>query len=205
MTMERRDFPVEIRAADDEKLEGHAAVFNSDSVDLGGFIERIAPGAFSRSVSEAESGKAMIHALWSHDPAIPLGSIRGGKLRLAEDGTGLAFTLSPKRLTPAQLDAVRDGDMRMSFGFRTRKDSWEKREGKNVRTLIDVDLFEVSLVASPAYPDTTVALRSMEAFEAEQAKSEGGYLAVTAAGAEILREIMSHEAALKMLDLKAKM
>lgn len=173
--IERRVFPVSelrVQPEEDGKIGGHAAVFESDSLDLGGFIERIAPGAFKRSLEEAGRGENLIHALWNHDPGIPLGSTRSGKLALAEDERGLAFDLSGKRLTPAQLDAVADGDMRMSFGFRTREDRWEKRDGQNVRTLLDVDLFEVSLVTMPAYPDTDVAVRSLERWQAEQEEPE---------------------------------
>lgn len=172
MNKETRQFQItEVRVADDngeKRLRGHAAVFNSDSVDLGGFIEQVAPGAFSRSIDDAVAGRSNIHAFWNHDPGMPLGSKRGGKLLLKEDGNGLAFDLSAKRLSPAQLDAVEDGDMQMSFGFRTRKDEWSKRDGKPFRTLLDVDLFEISLVSQPAYPDTKVALRSLEDAKLEE-------------------------------------
>ena len=49
----------------------------------------------------------------------------------------------------------------MSFWFTVRSDRWERNEGKNVRYIEDVDLFDVSVCAFPAYPDTSVALRSM--------------------------------------------
>lgn len=173
MNKEIRNFQVtELRVEPDDagekRLRGHAAVFNADSVDLGGFIEQIAPGAFSRSLKQAKGGDANIHAFWNHDSGKPLGSTRGGKLALKEDGTGLAFDLSAKRLSDAQIDAVHDGDMQMSFGFRTVSDKWEKRDGKAFRTLLDVDLFEISLVSQPAYPDTTVALRSLEAAKLDE-------------------------------------
>lgn len=146
------------------KIEGYAAVFDSDSVDLGGFVERIAPGAFKRSISSSD---AMIHAFWNHDSAIPLGSTRSGKLALAEDGKGLHFKLDTARLTPPQLDAIADGDMRMSFGFSVPKggDTWEERGGSVLRTLNDVTLLEVSPVSMPAYPATSVALRSLDGWQ----------------------------------------
>lgn len=176
MSKETRHFQItELRVADEggeKRLKGHAAVFNSDSVDLGGFIEQVAPGAFKRSIDSAKRGETNIHAFWNHDSGIPLGSKRGGKLVLREDEKGLAFDLSAKRLTDAQLDAVQDGDMQMSFGFRTLKDSWEKRNGKAFRTLLDVDLFEISLVSQPAYPDTKVALRSLEEAQLEDEAPE---------------------------------
>jgi hypothetical protein len=49
----------------------------------------------------------------------------------------------------------------MSFGFIVKGDRWEKQEGRNTRHISDVDLFDVSVVAFPAYADSSVALRSM--------------------------------------------
>lgn len=175
--IERRAFAVtrtdttEARAAStttSDKLAGYAIVFNADSHDLGGFIERVSPTALTRSLDAAKAGTLNIHGLWSHDSSQPLGSTRGGKLALSADDHGLSFELDTTRFTPAQLDAARDGDLQMSFGFVVRQDSWVQRDdGKYERTLIDVDLFEVSPVISPAYPDTTAALRSLETWKGE--------------------------------------
>jgi len=50
------NFPVEIRAekaeGEKKKIRGHAAVFNVLSEDLGGFREKIAPGAFTKTLKE---------------------------------------------------------------------------------------------------------------------------------------------------------
>ncbi len=162
---------VEFRAPDDQpkRATGYAAVFASDSHDLGGFVERIAHGAFVRSLAEAAAGTINIHALWSHDNSQPLGSTRSGKLTLSEDGYGLRFDLDIARFTPAQLDALRDGDCQMSFGFIVREQSWlEADDGTVIRTLIDVDLREISLVINPAYPATDAALRSMSEWRSEE-------------------------------------
>lgn len=181
MTIEYRSFSFTPTAAPEaraagvagDKLAGHAIVYNRDSHDLGGFVEIVAPGALTRSLDAAAAGELNIHGLWSHDSSQPLGSTRGGKLKLASDADGLAFELDTARFTPAQLDAARDGDLQMSFGFRVVKDSWVRREdGVAERTLIDVDLFEVSPVISPAYPDTTAALRSLEAWKAVEATND---------------------------------
>lgn len=163
----------EAEEGDEERsLTGYASVFNSPSEDLGGFTEIVAPGAFKRSLDAAASGDLNIYALWSHDMSQPLGSTRGGKLTLSEDANGLAFSLDTSRMTPAQLDAARDGELRMSFGFTVRSDTWEERDdGSIVRTLNDVDLFEVSPVILPAYSDTSAALRSLEAWRASKAEA----------------------------------
>lgn len=159
--------------AEGSRMEGYASIFNSDSVDLGGFTERVAPGAFARSLEAASKGETNVFALWSHDTSQPLGSTRGGKLALEEDDKGLRFTLDTSRMTPAQLDSAKDGELRMSFGFSVREQEWKENDDGSVeRTLVDVDLFEVSPVISPAYPDTTAAVRSLEAFKASRAVGE---------------------------------
>ena len=70
-------------------LTGYAAVFNADT-RVGDFIERIAPGAFIRSL---ESGRDVL-ALADHDPKSVLGRTSSGTLALSEDSHGLAFTLT---------------------------------------------------------------------------------------------------------------
>ncbi len=173
--LETRNFALsglEVRAADQDntgKAAGYAAVFNSESHDLGGFVEIIEPGAFQRSLNRAASGDTNIFALWSHDNAIPLGSTGAGKLRLSEDERGLAFELDTKRFTPAQLDALADNELRMSFGFMVREQEWRELDDKTyVRTLKDVELTEVSFVINPAYPDTSAAKRSLDAWQEER-------------------------------------
>lgn len=178
--MEIRSLPadlVELRAdveADKPtRANGYAAVFNSDSHDLGGFVERIAPGAFKRTLEEAARGLHNIHALWAHDSAQPLGSTRGGKLTLSEDARGLAFSLDVSRFNVAQLGALEDLDLQMSFGFRAREQVWEDHDdGSITRTLTDLDLSEVSFVINPAYPATDVALRSLDQWKEERRETD---------------------------------
>lgn len=172
--------PTSNRAADAKaedttsgQIGGYAAVYNSDSEDLGGFVEQVAPGAFARSLEDAARGDANIFGFWGHDPNEPIASTRSKTLTLESDATGLGFTMDPARLNPMQLAALEAGDMRMSFGFRVREDHWEERaDGLIQRTLTDVELFEVSPVTFPAYPDTSAAKRGFDAFmEARSATS----------------------------------
>lgn len=175
--MEKRHFTItglEVRAQADDatpRLTGYASVFDADSHDLGGFVERIAPSAFERSLKAVADGELNIHALWSHDQSQPLGSTRGGKLSLAADEAGLKFDLDVSRMTPAQLDAAQDGDLQMSFGFRVVEDTWTKRaDGLAQRIVIDLELLEISPVVFPAYPDSSAAIRSLKDWEATEAK-----------------------------------
>jgi HK97 family phage prohead protease len=143
---------------------GYAAVFNSDSVPLP-FIERIAPGAFKRSLQSRNEVKM----LWNHDAGEPLASVRGGTLKLVEDERGLKVEATLANTTRgrdvAELIRSKTVDS-MSFGFSVIKDSWSG----DVRTLQAVRLFEVSIVSSPAYEGTagTVAVRSTTGIDADQ-------------------------------------
>ena len=150
--------------ADPMRIEGYAAVFNTESHDLGGFIERVKPGAFSRAIT----GKQDVRALVNHDPSAVLGRTKSGTLRVWEDEKGLRFSVElPNTQTARDLyESVRRGDMdQCSFSFRAQKDTWgEQRcpDGSFIATrdLEDVDLFDVSAVTYPAYEDTEVHARA---------------------------------------------
>lgn len=152
---------VEVRA-DKPVLKGYAARFNVPT-DLGWFTERIAPGAFRRSL---EAG-ADVRALWNHSGTVPLGRRSAGTLRLQEDADGLAVEIDPPESRTDVVEAIRRGDVTgMSFGFFVREDEWAIRDGLKIRTLLDVDLIEVSPVIFPAYDSTEISLRNVEGAEA---------------------------------------
>jgi len=156
----------EIRAeGDGMSFEGYAALFNSDSEPLP-FIERIAPGAFKRSLQ----GRHRMMLLWNHDTSNPLASNRNGSLRLQEDNIGLkvSATLPNTTLGRDVAELVRTGVIdAMSFGFEVKKDSWSA-DGK-VRTLEEVALLETSLVSFPAYEGTSgsTSVRSARSIDAD--------------------------------------
>jgi HK97 family phage prohead protease len=155
----------ELRAVengDGMTFTGYAAVFNSPSEPLP-FIERIAPGAFKRSLKARND----IKLLWNHDTGSVLGSTRAGTLKLEEDSYGLRVTavLPDTNLGRDVRTLVQRGDVNaMSFGFSVPAggDSWNA-EGTE-RTLKSVRIFEVSVVAYPAYQQTsgTATVRSFD-------------------------------------------
>jgi uncharacterized protein len=156
------DFEVR-ETSDGMTLTGYAARFNEPSEPLP-FIERIAPGAFKRSLR----AKNDIKLLWNHSSSDVLGSTRAGTLRLAEDEMGLRVEADLPD-TQAGRDAkvlIQRGDVTgFSFGFTVppNGDSWNS-DGTE-RTLKSVRLLEVSTgVAFPAYPTTngTAQVRSLE-------------------------------------------
>jgi hypothetical protein len=149
------------------KIRGHAAVFDQLSEDLGGFVEKIRPGAFAKTTREAD-----IRALWNHDANYPLGRTKAGTLRVWEDEIGLAIELDPPETSYARdlQESIRRGDVdQMSFGFRTIRDEWDTAAEPPIRTLVEVQLYDVSPVTFPAYPQTSVAVRTLEKIKNETA------------------------------------
>lgn len=142
-------------------FSGYAAIFDAPSQPLP-FTERIAPGAFRRSLQSRND----IKLLWNHDSSMVLGSTRAGTLRLEEDNVGLRVSADLPD-TQAGRDAaylIRRGDVdSMSFGFSVPKggDEWVS---DNERVLKSVRLFETSVVAFPAYAQTagSTAVRGLE-------------------------------------------
>lgn len=143
------------------KISGHAAKFEVLSEDLGGFRERIAPGAFANTIKNGD-----VRALWNHDANIVLGRNKSGTLRLSEDLAGLAYEVDAPQTQLVRdmvLAPIERGDVsQCSFGFYTVQDKWAKLDGEWIRTLLEVELFDVSPVTYPAYPQTDVAVRSLQ-------------------------------------------
>lgn len=139
------------------RLEGYAATFHTEA-KLGRVRETIATGAFSRSLS----ANSDILALLDHNAEKVLGRTRSGSLRLSEDSKGLHFSLDlPDTQAGRDVQALAErGDLGgMSFGFTVDRDEWNGER----RTLMAVNLKEISVVSAwPAYPETSVAIRSLE-------------------------------------------
>jgi len=145
---------------DSKRASGYGAVFSSNSEDLGGFIERIAPGAFDNALNDD------VRALFNHDPSLILGRTVSGTLSLSVDERGLKYDIDMPDTTYANdlRESLKRGDVdQSSFGFTVKNDSWDEVDGQLVRTILEVNqLFDVSPVTYPAYPDTAAAVRSMD-------------------------------------------
>ncbi|MDW9463723.1 HK97 family phage prohead protease [Sinorhizobium meliloti] len=161
---------VEFRAESDKRtLTGYAVVWNSDTTIGDYFVERIAPGAFTKAL------RGDILALVNHDTGRVVGRTRSGTLRLAEDSRGLKVEIDiPDTSDGNDLwTLVERGDVSgMSFSFRATKQEWDDTGDLPHRTVIEAELFEVTATAIPAYPDTSLALRSLEAARTEARTAE---------------------------------
>lgn len=156
--------PVEIRAgADDNKrtIGGYAAKFDRMSQNLGGFVERIAPGFFNKSRGDGWPG---VIARYNHDDNMVLGTIGGGTLRLSVDEVGLVYDVDLPNARADVYELVQRGDVRQSsFAFVAYEDDWTTSDqGFPMRTLVSGRLMDVAPVNTPAYEDTTVGTRGLE-------------------------------------------
>jgi HK97 family phage prohead protease len=161
--VEFRSFTGELRQeGDGNTFVGYAAMFNSPSEPLP-FIERIAPGAFSKTLRERRRD---IRLYVNHDSNLVLASRRSGTLRLSEDERGLRVEADLPDTSAGRdiRELMRTGVVdKMSFGFQVdrRGDKWSD-DGME-RILTSVRLFEVSVVTGfPAYEATMATVRSLE-------------------------------------------
>jgi uncharacterized protein len=159
--LETRTSTFRMTVADSRRIRGTAIVFNALSEVLGGmFREKIAPEAVDRTLRSGMDVRALV----DHDPSKILGRTKAGTLRLDKTSQGLQVTIDPPDTTAARdiLESIQRGDVTgMSFGFRTLEDAWDEKTIPPTRTVLDMEVFDVSIVSYPAYPQTEVALRSL--------------------------------------------
>jgi hypothetical protein len=213
---------VEVRAGTDtaEKrtIGGYAAKFNKSSQNLGGFVEFIDTRAFNRAKG---NGFPDVMARYNHDDNFLLGTTNARTLRLGVDEIGLTYEVDTPRSYPQVYELVQRGDVyQSSFAFRVigaDGEEWGLSEQNfPQRTLLSVDLVDVAPVNTPAYKDTTTAIRSlaarMHAPEDEvRAMSDRGDLSRffvrsdrDSAGKPVFHKRTFGPAALMALDRKAK-
>lgn len=157
---------LEFREAEDgASIAGYAAVFNKETViggDVWGFREKIAPSAFDEAI-----GRDDVRALFNHDPNVLLGRTTNDTLRLSIDKRGLKYEVDLPDTAAARdvRTLIKRGDVTgSSFAFRVDEDEWDetpiKKGGLPIRTILRAELFDVSPVTYPAYPQTSVSARS---------------------------------------------
>ena len=170
----RSGLPVEVRTAKDGAVvvEGYAATYNQETVIAGLFREVIRPGAFRSAIERGDDVTLNIN----HNDNFLLARTKSGTLTLTEDDKGLlirseldASDPDVARLVPK----MKRGDLsEMSFAFSIPEGGQEWSEGADgldVREIRDVMLHDVSVVATPAYGGTSIALRSRDDAREEKA------------------------------------
>lgn len=169
--IERRFIPaegLELRAEGDEsapKLRGVAIVYDRLSQDLGGFKERIAPGAVAKAL-----GRSDVRALFNHDANLILGRSKGKNptLRLEDSPEGLRYEVDLPNTSAGRdvLESVKRGDVDgSSFAFTVGEggDEWSVEGKTQIRTITEFqEIFDVSPVVFPAYKSARVSARALE-------------------------------------------
>lgn len=161
----------DFRAATEEGgkkyLSGYFIRFNEETQLYRGQFETVAPEAIPDDIADQD-----IRALFDHDTGKVLGRTSAGTMTLRKDDKGLFGTVEINDDDPEALSIyakVKRGDVsQASFGFYIRDQKVEKRDDGWHNTLTDVDLFEVSVVAFPAYETTEIGARSRDNEHAEE-------------------------------------
>lgn len=145
-------FDGELNVTDGHVIEGYASLFGA--ADQGGDV--VAKGAYAASLKVLAEEKRQVRMLWQHDPAQPIGIWD----EVREDGKGLYVkgrileSVEKGREAAALLAAgAIDG---LSIGYRTRRAS---KTDKGQRLLMELELWEVSLVTFPMLPSARVAAK----------------------------------------------
>ena len=166
----------ELRAKEEDgskRLVGYASVFNSPTI-MSDFDEVIRPGTFLRAIKDRHDAKA----LKNHNENFLLGRVKNNTLFLLEDNKGL-YTESIPPATQTGRDAIIEVENgyidQMSFAFVVPEggDRWtEDENGKLLREILDVDLYDISYVVYPQYTDTSAGVRSSEFRTSKEVFSE---------------------------------
>lgn len=159
----RMGVPVEIREEDtgEIRVSGYAAVFGEETNIGGMFAEVIQRGAFKDAV-----GRDDVVFLINHE-GLPLARTRSGTLILREDDHGLYMEAALDASDPdvrSIIPKMKRGDLdKMSFAFIPTRQSWDEKSKMPKRTIEEAELFDVSIVTTPAYSGTEIGLRSLDA------------------------------------------
>lgn len=172
---------IETRANGREVIRGLAIPYNRLSVDLGGFRERILPGAFDKLLGR-QRGKQEIVSYFNHDANWLLGRESAGTLEVVAEERGISYIVEPPDTQAGRdvLALVRSRNLRgSSFAFTVSQKGGDRyttdETGKAIREVVEASgLYEMGPVVTPAYSSTNVAVatRSFQAWLAEQAKPD---------------------------------
>jgi HK97 family phage prohead protease len=150
-------------------IRGYAAVFESESQDLGGFVEIVERGAFD----EVMGSNPDVFGKYNHERVI--GRTSSGTMRLMVDERGLRYEIDPPRAAADVVELIERGDVRgSSFAFRSKPadESWQRdASGRMIRRIKKFSfLGDAGPVDTPAYmaTETYVSKRALEMAQVEE-------------------------------------
>lgn len=152
---------IEVRTNEEKNIVGVAARYYDGSAGTEyrlyeNIYERIAPGAFDSAVD------GDVVALFNHDPNLVLGRTPN-TLKLWTEQDGLHYEITPDDTSVGSdvRSMISRGDVRgSSFGFRIKKQDWSSDGDRKIRTILDVELYDVSPTTYPAYESTSTDVRT---------------------------------------------
>lgn len=188
---ERLERWLELKADEAEVgvIEGYAAIFGER--DRGGDI--IMPRAFSKSLRERKSTR--IPMLFGHmQQHMPVGVWEN----MIEDSVGLRVKgrLILESQEARQLHAVMKAkaEIGISIGYKTVKADYVEQDGEMTRQLVEVDLYETSLVTIPMQDNARV----LRVKSADQTAAEQAAALEAKAIADAIRAINDHTTVLEI-------
>lgn len=173
--IEVKDLELRVDTSNDQLLELHGYISsNASSAVLRkngkAWREIIPQGVFARAIERAKSQKG-IDLLFNHDKRQILSTTQNGSLSVEEDEVGLYFSTKISKTSWGKdlYELVKDGIIKgLSFGMIVKEDTWQmSRDGIALRTILDIDLFEISAVQRPAYPQSLLELRDIEVVQVD--------------------------------------
>jgi HK97 family phage prohead protease len=154
-------------------IRGYAAVFESESQDLGGFVEIVERGAFD----EVMGSNPDVFGKYNHERVI--GRTSSGTMRLMVDERGLRYEIDPPRAAADVVELIERGDVRgSSFAFRSKPadESWQRdANGRMIRRIKKFSfLGDAGPVDTPAYlaTETYVSKRALEMAQADEQRAD---------------------------------
>jgi HK97 family phage prohead protease len=163
-----RAFPFEVREVKDSgagagvyTIKGLASVYDKPSLDLGGFVERIAPAAFDQVLA---SDPHVLH-VWDHNTRYAFSSTRSSvyplELKSQEDGLAFFSRVAPTTYSQDLRTLIEGGVIdQSSFAFTVAEDEWRALAGDDGEPIFErtvtrvAGLFDVTTCAMGAYPQT---------------------------------------------------
>jgi HK97 family phage prohead protease len=165
VSVSRRGTDYPYAAGNQPQIAGLAAVFFNAKDSAGtqyqlesDVYERIGRNAFDRCLRDYDD----VRCLWDHNPDFPLGRVMAGNLRLGVTELGLSYMVSPVDTQIARdvIENIRAGIVTgSSFAFLPTEVQWSEENRVYIRTIVDLQLFEISPVTMPAYSSTTAHLQ----------------------------------------------